>query len=43
MTRTMSVNLKRALFEKELMYIYQDFLRFKEERREQVDDTDDDE
>ncbi len=43
MTRTMSVDLKRALFEKELMYIYQDFLRLTEQRREQADDTDDDE
>ena len=37
MTRTMSVDLKRALFDKELMYIYQDFLRLNERRREQAD------
>ncbi len=34
MTRKTSVELKRALFEKELMYIYQDFLRLNEARLE---------
>lgn len=31
--RQMAVELKRALFDKELMYIYQDFLRDNEERK----------
>lgn len=43
LTRTMSVELKRALFEKELMYIYQDYLRDKDERQDQVGDADEDE
>ena len=30
MTRRMSIDMKRALFDKELVYIYQDFLRLKE-------------
>ena len=34
LTRKMSVELKRALFEKELVYIYQDFLRLNEARQE---------
>lgn len=34
LARRMSVDMKRALFDKELMYIYQDFQRLNEERRE---------
>lgn len=34
--RQMAVELKRALFDKELMYIYQDFLKENEERKAQA-------
>lgn len=34
MVRKMAVEMKRALFDKELMYIYQDFMRRDQERRE---------
>src|SRR5660398_215599 len=44
--RQMSVDFKRSLFDKELMYIYQDFIQ-RDERRKEVDkvgvmDEDDD-
>jgi homocitrate synthase NifV len=35
MARTMSIDLKRHLFDKELMYIYNDFLKKNKGRKEE--------
>jgi len=40
LTRAMSVDLKRPLFDKELMYIYKDYLESKKNKKEDVEESD---
>jgi len=40
LTRTMSIDLKRSLFDKELMYVYRDYEEKKKKRKEEIEPED---